>query len=65
MPSGVVPSWLAMHKEVCTKKLASLLLRRALFLGVDIEASQDVGQDISLLTIVLTACISPMASRLK
>jgi hypothetical protein len=64
-PSGAAATWLAMHREAPTKKPASLLLRHALFLDVDIEASLDVGQVTSLSTIVMIACISSMASPLK
>lgn len=64
-PSGAAATWLAMRREAPTKKPASLLLRHALFLDVDIEASLDVGQVTSLSTIVLIASILSMASPLK
>lgn len=65
MPSGVVAWLLAMRKEILMKKLAFLLLQCAPFLVVDIEASRDVGQAISLTTIVLMAYGSSMVSPSK
>jgi len=62
MPNGAVTSWSAMHAEMLTKNPAFTLLQCVLFLVVGTEDSLDGGQYISLQTIIVMGCASPMVS---